>query len=190
MSDRDSFSSNRDRVGNSRGQGMGAGKAYDISRLKVLIAEDNKYMQILLREILRSFGVRDTQAASDGAEALKTLQVYPADIILADWRMTPLDGLELTRMIREDTNPLTRFVPIILITGHTEYHRVQEAVDAGITEFLAKPVSASLLYSRIRNIIERPRPFVKSRRFVGPDRRRGKRTNKTHVGPLRRKGDD
>lgn len=174
---------NRVRAGGSSQHG---GVEYDISALNILIADDNKYMQTLLKEILRAFGVRTVQTASDGAEALKILQTFPADMVITDWMMTPLDGLELTKMIRSDSSPSIRFLPIILITGYTDYHRVMEALDAGVTEFLAKPVSAYLIYSRIRSIIERPRTFIKSKRYVGPDRRRGKRLTGNYKGAERR----
>jgi two-component system chemotaxis response regulator CheY len=162
------------------------GVEYDISALNILVAGDNKYMQTLLKEILRAFGVRTIQTAADGAEALKILQTFPADMVITDWMMTPLDRLELTKMIRSDTSPSIRFLPIILITGYTDYQRVMEALDSGVTEFLVKPVSAYLVYSRIRSIIEKPRTFIKTKRYVGPDRRRGKRLTSNYKGPERR----
>lgn len=59
-----------------------------------------------------------------------------------------------------------------MLTGHTEMHRVIEARDAGVHEFLAKPISAKGLYSRVKSIIERPRPFIRAGLYFGPDRRR------------------
>lgn len=64
------------------------------------------------------------------------------------------------------------FVPVIMVTGHSEKSRVYEALNAGVNEFLVKPVSAKGLYSRLISVIERPRPFVRSKTFFGPDRRR------------------
>jgi len=63
----------------TNGGAQQAGVEYDISALNILVAEDNKYMQTLLKEILRAFGVRTIQTAADGAEALKILQTFPAD---------------------------------------------------------------------------------------------------------------
>jgi DNA-binding response OmpR family regulator len=59
-----------------------------------------------------------------------------------------------------------------MLTGYTEYRRVAEALDAGINEFLAKPISPRDLYLRIASIIDHPRPFVRARGYFGPDRRR------------------
>jgi len=63
-------------------------------------------------------------------------------------------------------------VPIIMLTGHTEMHRVIEARDSGVHEFIAKPISAKGLYSRIKSIIDKPRQFVRVGLYFGPDRRR------------------
>jgi two-component system, chemotaxis family, chemotaxis protein CheY len=72
------------------------------------------------------------------------------------------------------------------VTGHSEKKRVISARDAGVTEFLAKPISAKSLYHRILNIVINPRPFIKSKNYFGPDRRRNAAAN--YTGPERRKG--
>jgi len=100
--------------------------------------------------------------------------------------MPIFDGLELTQMIRQPGANANPFVPIIMITGHTEKARVTAARDAGVTEFLAKPISAKSLYQRIVNVVANPRPFIKTKNYFGPDRRRG--VNSNYVGPERRKG--
>ena len=78
------------------------------------------------------------------------------DIVLIDWAMPIFDGLELTQMIRQPGANANPFVPIIMVTGHTEKNRVTAARDAGITEFLAKPISAKALYQRIVNVVAQP----------------------------------
>lgn len=144
----------------------------DLSRLCVLVVDDNVHMRLIVKEILRSLGVGTVKEAADGADALKLLRVVPADIVIADLDMSPLDGLDMTRMIRTSKDSPNPLVPIIMLTGHTEAYRVRQARDAGVNEFLAKPISVKSLYSRIRAIIENPRQHVRSRSYVGPDRRR------------------
>jgi two-component system chemotaxis response regulator CheY len=78
-------------------------------------------------------------------------------------------------------------VPIIMITGHTEKQRVEAARDVGVTEFLAKPITAHNLFARIAEIVERPRAFVRCDSYFGPDRRR--RQIDDYAGPWRRKED-
>ncbi|MEE8129654.1 MAG: hypothetical protein V3T48_05170, partial [Vicinamibacterales bacterium] len=84
----------------------------------------------------------------------------------------PLNGLDFVRMVRFGKESPNRYVPIIMLTGHTELHRVCEARDAGVNEFLSKPVSAKAVYSRIASIIENPRMFVHTKTYFGPCRRR------------------
>jgi len=86
--------------------------------------------------------------------------------------MDRLNGIEFTRMVRTDEDSPDRFVPIIMLTCYTEKARVFEARDAGVTEFMAKPVSAQSLYDRIASVIEGPRRFVEVGSYFGPDRRR------------------
>jgi two-component system, chemotaxis family, chemotaxis protein CheY len=89
-------------------------------------------------------------------------------------------------MIRQPGANANPFVPIIMLTGHTERTRVTRARDAGITEFLAKPISAKGLYQRVFSIVAHPRPFIKTATYFGPDRRRN--TSSSYSGPERRKG--
>lgn len=159
----------------------------DISSLNVLIIEDNKYMQLILTEILRAFRVRNIRTATDGAEALDELKTFAADIVLCDWEMMPITGIEFTSMVRTMSDVANPYVSIILITGHTEAEKVRYARDQGVTEFLAKPVSAAMLYERICSVILNPRQFIKTKKYKGPDRRRG---SKFISEARRRSGDE
>jgi len=100
--------------------------------------------------------------------------------------MPIFDGLELTQMIRQPGANGNPYVAIIMLTAHSEKQRVVAARDAGVTEFLAKPISAKALYQRILNVIVNPRPFIKTKTYFGPDRRRN--VNPNYVGTERRKG--
>ncbi len=155
--------------------------------LKVLIVEDNQHMRSLLRTLLNSVGIRDIAEAGNGASALETLRERKCDLILSDLSMKPMDGIAFSHAVRTNENSPNPFVPIIMITGHTEKHKVEAARDAGITEFLAKPITAQSLFSRIAEIVERPRAFVRCEGYFGPDRRR--RVIESYAGPWRRHDD-
>ncbi len=157
---------------------------YNIERLNFLIVDDNKHMCLLVKSILNAFGVRNVVEAGDGADAFKALKHFSADIIICDWVMQPLDGLDFVRLVRTGKDSPNPYVPVIMLTGHTEMHRVMEAREAGANEFLAKPVSPMKLYARITSIIERQRNFVKTKTYFGPDRRRQKLAS--YKGPERR----
>jgi len=167
--------------------GMTPKTSYDLSRLNILVVDDNKHMVVLVKSILHALRVRNIREAADGAGAFMELREFPADIVLCDMHMQPLDGIEFTRLVRNAKDSPSIYVPIIMMTGYTERHRVVEARDAGVTEFLAKPLSAKGLYERLIEVIERPRPFVRTPTFFGPDRRR---KQVSFRGPDRRRAPD
>ncbi len=135
----------------------------DFNRLRFLVIDDNAHMRRILRTLLHGFGAREVYEAEDGAAGLEAFTHYMPDIILADWVMPIFDGLELTQMIRQPGANANPYVPIIMLTGHSEKKRIVSARDAGVTEFLAKPISAKSLYERILNVVANPRPFIKSK---------------------------
>lgn len=159
--------------------------AYDLHQLKMLIVDDNQHMRVIERQILHAFGIRNIREAEDGASALKMMRVFEPDIALCDWNMTPLNGLEFTHMVRTSADIKNPFLPIIMLTGHTELHRVEEARDSGVDEFLAKPISAASLYARLVSVIENRRGFVRTTTYFGPDRRRHHHP-RNYGGPERR----
>jgi DNA-binding response OmpR family regulator len=158
--------------------------AYNLEELKFLIVDDNDNMRFLVKSILRSLGVKDCREAGDGLAALEEHNHVPADIVVCDWDMRPVTGMEFTRLVRGNAGSAGRFVPIIVLTGYTEFQKVVEARDSGAHEFLAKPVSAKNLYARVRSVIENPRPFIRANTFFGPDRRR--KENPNYEGAERR----
>jgi len=155
--------------------------------LKVLVVEDNLHMRALLRGLLASAGLRDIEEAANGLAGLGHLAQHKCDLVLTDLAMQPMDGLAFTREIRTSKQSPNPYLPIIMVTGHTEKHQVQAARDAGVTEFVAKPVTAKNLFARIAEIVERPRSFVRCESYFGPDRRR--RATENYAGPWRRHDD-
>jgi CheY-like chemotaxis protein len=159
--------------------------AADFHHLKVLIVEDNPHMRMLLRALLLSLGVNRFSEATDGMAAFEELKNGHVDFIITDLSMKPVDGIAFTRMVRQESSQ--PFVPIIMVTGHTERSRVEAARDAGVTEFLAKPITAHNLFRRVAEIVQHPRSFVRCGEYFGPNRRRRKAAG--HTSPLRRKDD-
>jgi len=148
------------------------GHGYNLSRINVLVVDDNAHMQMLVRSILDACGVGSVRKALDGMMAIDEMRLMMPDIVITDFQMTPMDGIELTKQVRSGSTVSNPYVPIIMMTGYTELHRVIEARDSGVTEIIAKPVSLRSLYSRIVAVIERPRPYIRTPNYFGPDRRR------------------
>jgi CheY-like chemotaxis protein len=155
--------------------------------LKILLVDDNQHMRMLLTEILRALDVRHIFEAMDGAEALSMMRETAMDIVMTDLTMGPLDGIDFVNLLRNSPDSPAPFVPVIMITGHSTLRRVAEARDAGVNEFLAKPVTARGVIHRINLIIEHPRPYIRCEGYFGPDRRR--RAEPRFKGPYRRAHD-
>ena len=155
--------------------------------LKILLVDDNQHMRMLLTEILRALGVRQIFEALDGAEALQLMRDTEMDLVMTDLTMGPLDGIDFVNLLRNSPDSPGPFTPVIMITGHSTMRRVAEARDAGVNEFLAKPVTARGVIHRINLLIEHPRPFIRNADYFGPDRRR--RQDPAFTGPYRRQGD-
>ena len=143
-----------------------------LANIKFLIVEDNSFMQTLIRRVLAALGAREVRECNDGADALKILQTFAADIIITDWALDPIDGIELTQVIRVAPDSLNPYVPIIMLSAYSEVNRIVQARDSGVNEFVIKPVSVNALLNRIEAVIEKPRAFIRVKDFFGPDRRR------------------
>ena len=144
-------------------------------------------MRAIISTILGSVDIRDVRECPDSLSAFRAIREQPVDIALADFHLSGMDGVEFTRQVRRSPVSPDPFLPIIMITGHSERTRVEEARDAGVTEFVAKPLTARALLARIEAVIFRPRPFIRSRTYFGPDRRR--RADPGYSGPMRRATD-
>lgn len=160
--------------------------AYD--KLRFLVVDDNAFMRRILRTILYSFGTREVFDAEDGITAFEAFKDNSPDIMLVDWEMPNLDGIGLTKLLRDPIESANPFVPVIMISSHSERTRIATARDAGVTEFLAKPISPQDLYDRIHNVVAHPRKFIRTEKFFGPDRRRG--VKNVWRGEDRRKSDN
>ena len=158
-----------------------------LQSLNILLVDDNQHMRAITSAILQSAGIRKIREVPDGAAALDALRDHAVDLAIVDFNMMPLDGVEFTRMVRNSPDSANPYLPIIMMTGHSEKHRVVEARDAGVTEFVVKPITAKAVFDRIQAVIVRPRPFIKASSYFGPDRRR--QTTGRHPGPFRRKDD-
>ena len=165
----------------------------DLSRLTCLIVEDSTFMRSLLMSCLNALGINQIKIAEDGGDAIEFLKlqklnpmkagILSVDLIISNWQMAPVDGMILLRWVRRHADSPNRFVPFIVVTGHSGPTSIAEARDTGVTEFLAKPFSIAQVAQKIQTVIERPRQFVHSANYFGPDRRRRAGTSD---GPERR----
>ncbi len=164
----------------------------DLARISLLVVEDNDASRRLVLELLRAAGFDNLSFARDAEEAIEQMQGHNPDLILLDWGLPGMSGLELVREIRAAVNkPDPRFanpeLPIVMLTARQRARDVTTARNAGINEFVIKPFSTASLLKAISSALARKRDFVVSREFTGPDRRRRKAEN--YPGLLRRESD-
>ena len=152
-----------------------------------LLIDDNAFMRRLVRSLLRQFGFEDIQEAADGSEALLRVTERRFDVVVCDWMMEPTDGYAFVRSLRQHAVPAVRTLPVVMLTAVAAQNKVMAARDAGVTEYLVKPVSSGKLRIRLIAALTRPRNFVVAGDYVGPDRRR--RDDVEYHGTRRRLSD-
>ncbi len=148
---------------------------HDFSRNSVLLVTDDLELTDEIRNILTFAGVGLIRAAANLSHALREMARMDPDLIITDRHMVPVNGIEFTRIIRQEEHTTDAAVPIILVSSAPSLKIVFDARDAGVNEILVKPISANALLAHIALTFALPRPFVKAPNFVGPDRRRRQR---------------
>jgi len=159
-----------------------------LNTINVLLVDRDDRMVGLLRKVLASLGFGAIYTAHNGEEALQQLTGKPIDLVITDWDMKPMNGLEFIRYVRWNRASPNRKLPIIMLTGKAKRQQVEEARDSGVTEFLVKPFTVRTLCDRIMLVIDEPRNFVLTPHYSGPDRRRrqialNNRPNRRKEGP-------
>jgi len=160
--------------------------AKGLAALRLLVIDDNAQMRVIIGSVLRAAGVRRIHYAPDGRSGLEAVTQHKPDVAYVDYEMPRMNGLEFTAAVRAMTGP-ERFLPIIVLTGHSDAPRLTMARDRGATEFICKPVTARTILTRLETVVMNPRPFVTAPGYFGPDRRR--RSPEDYDGPLRRAAD-
>lgn len=112
---------------------------------RVLVADDDQAIRRLTSRLLGDVGVEEIVEAEDGREALERLSHSRFDLVVLDWRMPSVDGLELVRKVRADGSK----VPIVLVTAEARKERVVEALRAGATDYLVKPFDNDVLRKKL-----------------------------------------
>lgn len=161
---------------------------FKFEKLSILIVEDTPPMQKLVSSVLDALGVGTIFTADEGEKGFTKFCNENPDIVITDWHMLPMSGIDLVDKIRRDDNSPNKTVPIIMMTGYSALPRVSQARDKGTTEFLVKPFSANDLARRIAYVINKPRDFIDTGQYFGPDRRR--RVIENYPGPFKRTTDN
>jgi two-component system, chemotaxis family, chemotaxis protein CheY len=119
--------------------------------MRVLIVDDYPTMRRILRNLLTQIGITDIEEAGSGAEALAKIQITNVDLVISDWNMEPITGLELLKKVRG--NGATSTLPFIMVTAESKTENVIEAKKAGVSNYIVKPFTADTLKSKIAAVM-------------------------------------
>lgn len=117
--------------------------------INILIVDDNRHMRVLLREHLFAMGFKELMLASDGEEALNILKNQEVDLVIADYKMPKMDGIELLQTLRTGSEEQLAKICYIILTGHADRDNVIQAKGAGVNGFLVKPISIRALAEQL-----------------------------------------
>lgn len=121
------------------------------NKIVFLVVDDLEAMRKITSAQLRSLGACNIVTANNGSEALRLLQKQRVDIVLSDWNMPLMSGLQLLQAVRADAR-LAR-LPFIMITAEAERERIEEAIGSGVNDLLVKPYTADGLATRIDRVL-------------------------------------
>lgn len=131
-----------------------------IQGLNILIVDGNSYMRRVTRMMLMNLGAKSVIEAADGLAALEQIRSCDPDVMLLDWDMPLLNGMEVMRIVRSPGVFPRPDLPIIMLTNRAQRSSVVQALQAGVHEFLVKPTSAKALHDRLSSIVINRRPMM------------------------------
>lgn len=139
--------------------------------MDIVALDDNHHTLSLIRSVLRSLGHDRIRCYLKPESALAAIEGAPPQLVITDWELGPISGVQFVRSLRASRNLAVARLPIIMLTAHSEDILVRTARDAGIDSFLVKPFSARSLSQHVEAVRSRTRPFIQEESYVGPDRR-------------------
>jgi two-component system, chemotaxis family, chemotaxis protein CheY len=123
----------------------------DVLNGKVLVVDDMKTMVRILKKFLEEIGFTDIDVASNGVEALELIQNEDYTLIISDWNMEPMTGLELLKEVRAD--PRTEKTPFLMVTAESKPNNVLAAQAAGVSNYIVKPFTQVTIRKKIDSVI-------------------------------------
>jgi len=119
--------------------------------LKVLVVDDYKTMTRIIRNLLKQIDIQDSDEAADGHEALAKLRAGNFGLVISDWNMAPMTGLDLLKEVRADSR--LKSLPFIMITAESKTENVVAAKQAGVSNYIVKPFNAETLREKIEKVM-------------------------------------
>lgn len=123
----------------------------DILKKKILVVDDFPTMRRIITKLLGELGFEDIEEAGDGTEALELIGQHEFGLVISDWNMKPMTGLDLLNKVRQDAK--TAGLPFIMITAETKPDNVLAAKEAGVNNYIAKPFDAATLRKKVETVL-------------------------------------
>lgn len=124
-----------------------------MQNLNVLIVDDHKTMLKIIRNILNQIGLKEVDEALDGTQALARMKEKKYDLIISDWNMMPMTGLQLVQQVRQNPSYCHQSTPFIMVTAESKPENVIEARKAGVDNYIVKPFSADTISMKIKSTL-------------------------------------
>ncbi len=121
--------------------------------IKILIVDDFSTMRRIIKNLLRELGFNNTAEADDGTSALPMLQAGGFQLLVTDWNMPGMTGIDLLKAVRAD--PKLARLPVLMVTAEQKKEQIIEAAKAGVNGYIVKPFTAQTLKEKIDKIFER-----------------------------------
>lgn len=120
--------------------------------MNVLVVDDQKMMRRIIITMLGELGVKNVQEAADGNEALDCLRTFKPDLILSDWNMEGMTGIDFLKAVRQNAD--FRTTPFIMVTGENKAENIVAAKQAGVSNYIVKPFAADVLKTKILSVMK------------------------------------
>lgn len=121
--------------------------------MNVMIVDDYKTMLRVIRNLLAQIGFKNVDEASDGTQALDLVRQKQYGLIISDWNMEPMSGLDLLKNVRSAAEKHIQTIPFIMITAENKMENVVAAKQAGVSNYIVKPFSAEILKGKITTVL-------------------------------------
>jgi len=121
--------------------------------MKILVVDDFSTMRRIVKNILRQLNFVNIIEADDGSTALETLQREKIDLVVSDWNMPKMTGLELLKIMKADD--ALKLIPFLMVTAEAQQENIIEAVKSGVSNYIVKPFTAETLGQKIGQIFNK-----------------------------------
>lgn len=119
-------------------------------KMKVLVVDDFATMRRIIKGVLRQIGLKNFREAEDGKEALQLMKSEKFDLVLCDWNMPGMPGIELLKLVRADDE--LKDTPFVMVTAEAQKENILEAVKSGVSNYIVKPFTANAVEEKLKKV--------------------------------------